>query len=989
MSGRDYVFRLRGEAEQLIAAHERAAVAVDKHADQTALLARQQAVAQAEADRFVAGLKRQAEAIGKNRSELLAMQAAEMGVSDRAAPLIARLQQGEKAAGGFARTGKMTAIELQQVGYQLNDLAVQVASGQNPITALVQQGSQLSGTFGGIRPAMQAVFSLFTPARLAVGGLAVGVGALALAWSQADAENARFSKSLAITGNAAGQTRGSMEALAHSTAENAQITIGASRDIVQALVSTGKVGPKAIEPMAEAIGRVQRLTGESAEGVVKDFASMSAGVARWAAEHNKQYNYLTVEQYRYIRALEAQGKTEEAMAENMRFFNEAVGQRRVELSLLESSWKAVTHAVVGTWDATKRAVSVAVDGNQLGIAEQLKVAEARLEALGQHLGPKAREASEKRIQALRQQLELEKKQAEEQSAQATKNNKAIEAEQQASQAARLAIQKAGDSASRAAMGVALEADRIALERSYEQGTKDLAVYVQERQRIEARGIALKEAAIDQEIALEKRRQGAADSPAEVKQSEARIGELRAQRTALQSERLRLAEDARKEFGMRPAALAAVLDQQKAVSAQRRAEQEVALEGERIALERSYDQGTKDLAAYVEARARLEERAIAIKEAAVEEEIALERRRQAASTSALEAQQFETRIAELEAQKITLQSSRQRLAADAAGNFGGGMALRQLAEQNRQLASSLILDDRKRGLAQIDIEEKVLRERLALQQRNGEERRQVEDEIISWRMLRERELTESLKPEWQRRLEEWEDIERSRKRASDQFNLAFVEGGRQAFGDMLANGRVSFDNLKKFALRSLGEMLYERSGLGRSFASLGDLAFNGITQGLSALLPGVGGGVSPSFAGIGAVPYAKGGTFARSDLAAHRDTIVDKPTLFRFAKGARMGLMGEEGSEAIMPLVRSASGHLGVRAVSSSQASAPHVTVNNYGSDQVETRSEPDGNLIIDIVRRESVKAVAADTARRGMTARATAAVTGANLGSTLRRRRGL
>lgn len=178
---RDYVFRLRGEAEQLIAAHERAAVAVDKHADQTALLARQQAMAQAEADRFIAGLKRQADAIGKTRSEMLGMQAAELGVSDKAGPLIARLQAGEKAAGGFARTGKLTALELQQVGYQLNDLAVQVASGQNPITALVQQGSQLSGTFGGVRPALQAVFSLFTPARLAVGELTTGIGLLTMA----------------------------------------------------------------------------------------------------------------------------------------------------------------------------------------------------------------------------------------------------------------------------------------------------------------------------------------------------------------------------------------------------------------------------------------------------------------------------------------------------------------------------------------------------------------------------------------------------------------------------------------------------------------------------------------------------------------------------------------------------------------------------------------------------------------------------------------
>lgn len=51
-----------------------------------------------------------------------------------------------------------------------------------------------------------------------------------------------------------------------------------------------------------------------------------------------------------------------------------------------------------------------------------------------------------------------------------------------------------------------------------------------------------------------------------------------------------------------------------------------------------------------------------------------------------------------------------------------------------------------------------------------------------------------------------------------------------------------------------------------------------------------------FAANGIVPYAMGG-------------IVDRPTLFPFAKG--IGLMGEAGPEAIMPLKRGADGKLGV------------------------------------------------------------------------------
>lgn len=65
------------------------------------------------------------------------------------------------------------------------------------------------------------------------------------------------------------------------------------------------------------------------------------------------------------------------------------------------------------------------------------------------------------------------------------------------------------------------------------------------------------------------------------------------------------------------------------------------------------------------------------------------------------------------------------------------------------------------------------------------------------------------------------------------------------------------------------------------------------------------------------PQAKGGAFAGGSLSSYSNTVVSTPTVFSaatkipaYAKGA--GLMGEAGPEAIMPLVRTPSGHLGVR-----------------------------------------------------------------------------
>ena len=79
----------------------------------------------------------------------------------------------------------------------------------------------------------------------------------------------------------------------------------------------------------------------------------------------------------------------------------------------------------------------------------------------------------------------------------------------------------------------------------------------------------------------------------------------------------------------------------------------------------------------------------------------------------------------------------------------------------------------------------------------------------------------------------------------------------------------------------------------SGASLNMSGLTGTALGSPSLIGSANGNV---FAQNGIIPYAKGG-------------IVDRPMMFPFAKG--IGLMGEAGPEAIMPLKRGADGKLGV------------------------------------------------------------------------------
>lgn len=101
-------------------------------------------------------------------------------------------------------------------------------------------------------------------------------------------------------------------------------------------------------------------------------------------------------------------------------------------------------------------------------------------------------------------------------------------------------------------------------------------------------------------------------------------------------------------------------------------------------------------------------------------------------------------------------------------------------------------------------------------------------------------------------------------------------------------------------------------------------------------------------------FANGGTFTNS--------IVDSPTAFMFANGGALGVMGEAGPEAILPLQRASNGKLGV--VSSGGNDSPinisvNVTVASDGSTKTETNAsgygKELGTLIARSVQAEIIK----------------------------------
>jgi phage-related minor tail protein len=123
-----------------------------------------------------------------------------------------------------------------------------------------------------------------------------------------------------------------------------------------------------------------------------------------------------------------------------------------------------------------------------------------------------------------------------------------------------------------------------------------------------------------------------------------------------------------------------------------------------------------------------------------------------------------------------------------------------------------------------------------------------------------------------------------------------------------------------------------ASIARSIAKLGVSAgaqalTQGVTSGLSALISGALGG-----GGVSVAPFADGG-------------VVASPTIFG-ANGA-VGLMGERGAEAIMPLARGPDGRLGVAMQGASDRGA--VTVNIAAQD-VESFRRSEGQISAALAR---------------------------------------
>ncbi|MBU2049623.1 MAG: phage tail tape measure protein [Gammaproteobacteria bacterium] len=205
-----------------------------------------------------------------------------------------------------------TAQAMRQLPAQFTDVFTSLQGGMPWFTVLVQQGGQIKDSFGGVGPALrgvgQGIAGLMTP----TAAYAAIVGVLAYAWYDAARSSEAYTRSLVLSRNEAAATSAVLADLSARTASSQDVSVGKAQAAAVAIGQSGQVARENFDAVARAAVAMEEINGAAIDDTVAAYAKLAGDPVKYSQELNKQVNFLTVEIYDQIRALQEQGRNQEA-----------------------------------------------------------------------------------------------------------------------------------------------------------------------------------------------------------------------------------------------------------------------------------------------------------------------------------------------------------------------------------------------------------------------------------------------------------------------------------------------------------------------------------------------------------------------------------------------------------------------------------------------------------------------------------------------------
>ena len=259
----------------------------------------------------------------------------------------------EKAKAMKSVSGVMTEQQKLALSYQTTDLVTQLASGQNPFIALLQQGGQLKDQMGGLGNMFRMLGTFITPVNVALASTAAAIGGIGLAYYQGSEESKKFNQAMALTNQYAGIGIALFNDLGKAISQEFNVSIGELRGAMQQLVASGQFTYKSLGSVAGVIAKISQLSGESANDVATKLIPSFDGTASSAKRLNETYHFLTLAQYKYIEALEKAGDKQGAAKATADLLNASLKEQEIKLGYIEQLWKGIKDTASDFWDWAK------------------------------------------------------------------------------------------------------------------------------------------------------------------------------------------------------------------------------------------------------------------------------------------------------------------------------------------------------------------------------------------------------------------------------------------------------------------------------------------------------------------------------------------------------------------------------------------------------------------------------------------------------------
>lgn len=255
-----------------------------------------------------------------------------------------------------ANSAKQNAQAMRQLPMQITDIFTGLASGQNPLMVLIQQGGQLKDSFGGVVPAGRALLGALSPMVLVGGAVAAALGSVAVGAVQGYQEIRNLERALISTGNVAGVTAGQVADMADRVGD-ATGEFGDADKAAAQLAASGKLSGDTLEDAMTAAVNLAKLTGESIEETTNKIIELAESPSAMLLKLNDQYHFLTAEVYDHVKSLEEQGRAEDAAKVAVEAFATVHEQRIKEAQeragWLEKAWVGLGNTISSIWDSIK------------------------------------------------------------------------------------------------------------------------------------------------------------------------------------------------------------------------------------------------------------------------------------------------------------------------------------------------------------------------------------------------------------------------------------------------------------------------------------------------------------------------------------------------------------------------------------------------------------------------------------------------------------